>query len=65
MWLMGISFKSPKQSNVMQWQKVEALRRAGFTFHINYGRTPKSLRDVVPFLKWWKQKSDGERLLET
>ncbi|MCP9494435.1 MAG: DUF433 domain-containing protein [Pyrinomonadaceae bacterium MAG19_C2-C3] len=67
MWMMGVAFKAPKQTNIKQWTKVETLIRSGFIFHsTHYGwKVPKVPREVKPFLRWIKQKSEGERLLDS
>jgi hypothetical protein len=51
---MGRAFKAPKKSDVEQWQKVEALWRAGFRFWSS-GSTgieplPDQLREVDDFI---------------
>lgn len=51
MWMMGIAFKAPKQTDVKQWRKVEAMRRAGFVFYNNQGRTPRKLNELPPLLR--------------
>lgn len=69
MWEMGRQFKAPKQSDVKQWRKVEALVRNGITFHsqrLSHMRPmPKVLREVVPFIQKVRRRSmsEGEKLL--
>jgi DNA-directed RNA polymerase subunit RPC12/RpoP len=67
MWEMGRNFKAPKQSDVKQWRKVEALVTNGITFHSNgshgLGRFPQTIGEVKPFLERVRKKSDGEKLL--
>lgn len=47
---LGLNFKAPAQSNVMQWRKVERLFQLGITFHswgwTRPGQRPQSLRDI-------------------
>lgn len=53
---MGRSFKVPKQSDVEQWDKVQALWSAGFRFgsyrsHPGAEPLPERLRDVEDFIR--------------
>lgn len=53
---MGRSFKTPKRSDVEQWEKVEALWSAGFRFwsyrsHPDAEPLPERLRDVQDFIR--------------
>ena len=52
---MGRAFKAPKNTDVDQWRKVEALWRAGFRFLPNTGRRevepyPEQFRDIAKFI---------------
>lgn len=52
---MGRAFKAPKKTDVEQWEKVEALWRAGFRFSPNtrwreVKPYPERLRDVANFV---------------
>lgn len=52
---MGRAFKTPKKTDFEQWQKVEALWKAGFRFLPNTGWRdvkpyPERLRDVANFI---------------
>ncbi|MFD2263260.1 hypothetical protein ACFSM5_10205 [Lacibacterium aquatile] len=42
-------FKPPKQSDLRQWAKVEALVRNGFLFWGHLGTYPETLREVEAF----------------
>ena len=65
MWATGIAFKAPKQNNIKQWRKVEALIRNGVVFYENhYGPTPQSLREVAQFVARVTPKSEGQRFLD-
>ncbi len=50
---MGKDFKPPRQSNVKQWRKVQALYKGGFRFGFwqcgGSGRAPAQLREVKAF----------------
>jgi hypothetical protein len=52
---MGRAFKAPKKSDAEQWQKVEALWRAGFRFWpaslSEVEAFPERLRDVDEFVR--------------
>lgn len=52
---MGRAFKAPKKSDVEQWQKVEALWRAGFRFwpfpSSEVEPLPDRLREVDEFVR--------------
>jgi hypothetical protein len=52
---MGRAFKAPKKPDVEQWQKVEALWRAGFRFWSIWSTEveplPDGLRDVDDFIR--------------
>jgi hypothetical protein len=52
---MGRAFKAPKKSDLEQWQKVEALWRAGFRFWSVWSKEveplPDRLRDVEDFVR--------------
>jgi hypothetical protein len=65
MWEMGRQFKAPKQTDIKQWQKVEALVRAGITFHrqrlYQYRNMPELLREVAQFVEEVKKETQGER----
>ena len=52
-------FKAPRQSDIEQWQKVEALVAAGFRFGSagNYEPYPEKLRDVEAFVRRHRDKS--------
>lgn len=43
-------FKVPKQSDIRQWTKVEALVRNGFLFWGQIGPYPETLREVPAFI---------------
>jgi len=69
MWEMGRTFKAPKQDDLKQWRKVEALVRSDITFHSfgshGLGRFPKFLNEAVPFIEKVRRRSEkeGEKLL--
>ncbi len=69
MWEMGRQFKAPRQNDVKQWRKVEALVRSGITFHTqrhyHLRQMPKVLREVASFVRNARRyrMSEGERLL--
>jgi hypothetical protein len=69
MWEMGGTFRAPKQSDVKQWRKVEALVTSGITFHSygshGLGKFPKLLNEAAPFIERVRRRSEkkGERLL--
>lgn len=51
---MGRAFKAPKKSDVEQWEKVEALWRAGFRFWPRSREVeplPERLREVEDFIR--------------
>lgn len=52
---MGRAFKAPKKSDAEQWEKVEALWRAGFRFWPIWSDAieplPDRLREVEDFVK--------------
>jgi DNA-directed RNA polymerase subunit RPC12/RpoP len=64
MWEMGRTFKAPKQDDVKQWRKVEALVRNGITFHSygshGLGRFPRVWDEVAPFIEKVRLRSEGE-----
>jgi hypothetical protein len=64
MWEMGRAFKAPKQDDVKQWRKVEALVRNGITFHSygshGWGRFPMVLSEVAPFIEKVRRRSESE-----
>jgi DNA-directed RNA polymerase subunit RPC12/RpoP len=64
MWEMGRTFKAPRQDDVKQWRKVEALVRNGITFHSygshGLGRFPRVLNEVAPFIEKVRHRSEGE-----
>jgi len=64
---MGRAFKAPKQDDIEQWAKAEALIKNGFTFHSygwgGRGKYPSRLRDVDGFLEKSKTRNQGQRLL--
>lgn len=62
-WFTGTAFKAPRQEDSKQWQKAELLIKNGILFHPNYGYRPRVLREVAPFLKRKRLKSQGETLL--
>lgn len=63
-WWMGRTFKAPRQANVKQWRKVEALVRNGITFHSygshGLGRFPRMLSEVASFIERVRCRSEGE-----
>jgi hypothetical protein len=69
MWEMGRTFKAPKQTDVKQWRKVEALVTNGITFHSygshGLGKFPKLLNQAAAFIEKVHRRSEneGERLL--
>jgi len=62
---MGLDFKAPKQTDVEQWKKVEALHGHGYTYHScgcnGPGPRPSSLKDVPAFLKQQEQAAASRR----
>ena len=68
---MGRNFRAPKRDDLEQWKKVEALVRAGFSFHsvnsYRTGRYPERLSEVDSFVEKAREKlgrvSSGEELL--
>jgi hypothetical protein len=64
MWEMGRTFKAPKQDDVKQWRKVEALVRNEITFHSygshGWGKFPRVLNEVAPFIEKVRRRSEGE-----
>ena len=66
---MGRAFKAPKQDDVKQWRKVEALVRNGITFHHygshGWGKFPTVFSEVAPFIEKVRLRSEsqGKKLL--
>jgi hypothetical protein len=62
----GRAFRTPKQTDLKQWQKVRLLMEAGFRFYQNGGPKPAKLREVPAFLKahLLAGRSRGARLLD-
>jgi hypothetical protein len=66
---MGRAFKAPKQDDIKQWRKVEALVRNGITFHSygshGWGKFPTVLNEVAPFIEKVRRRSEsqGKKLL--
>lgn len=65
---LGLDFKTPKQTDLKQWKKVQILYQHGFTYHscgcCGPGLRPDELSQVEEFLKGNLKKSEGENLLE-
>jgi len=66
---MGHDFKAPKQNDIKQWSKVEALYNNGFTYHScgcgGPGYRPAKLSEVDEFVSKNRVfKSVGEVLLK-
>jgi hypothetical protein len=66
---MGLDFKAPPKSDVRAWEIMRALYEHGFNFH-NCGcgvgfKPPQTLREVPEWIERHRQRSEGERLLET
>ena len=61
---MGLDFKTPKQNDIKQWQKVEILYQNGFTYHscgcCGPGLRPAELDQIADFLSDKLEKSEGE-----
>ncbi len=64
MYQMGKAFRSPKKTDLEQWQKVRLLIEAGVQFHRGGGAKPQYARDVPAFLEATRAKSKGELILE-
>ena len=63
MWLAGRAFRAPRNNDVKQWRKVEALIKSGVLFHYNSGRRPKVWREVVPFLEQRAGRAEAMRVI--
>jgi len=53
--MLGRKFHSPKNTNTVQWKKVQALAERGFYFQSVYRANPEGGKQVVPYPRTVKE----------